>query len=305
VHQIFAAYQGDGNFATSGSQEGGVKFPFTQVGVDDTQVMTGSKVSPNPSVGATVTFTTFVLPGTNPTGTGAVGFPGATQATNFGAVIVYTDITNPASPVVLGSRSCNALGTGRSRFTISSATLGLGMHTVTATYNGDDVFGELPLHKQAVGGITSAGTLATVTLTGHGYSSGDLVTIAGATPAAYDGDFTITVVDANTFTYNLAAATTSPATGTMITAAKHPAFTFIENVTPPLEVATALPSSSTRSAAGLASSTTSASTNNPLAFNRVDGYFANSPGHGTGHTRTLAGALYKLHNNGDWLGEVF
>jgi hypothetical protein len=301
VHQIVADYQGDSNFTASSPALGG-KFPFSQVASDNTQTLAGSAVTPNPSVGATITFTTFVKPGSNPTGTGAVGFGGTAGP----ALIVYTDITNPASPVVLGSRATSPFGDGRSRFTISSATLGLGMHTVTATYNGDDDFGALPLMKQAVGTLTSAGTTATVSLTGHGYSTGDLVTIAGATPAAYNGDFTITVVDANTFTYTLAAATTSPATGT-ITAAKHPSFTFVENVTPPLEVATALngSSSSSRPAAAFAASTTTPATSNPLAVNRLDGYFANSTGHDNGHVRTLAGALAKLHLNGDWLGEVF
>ncbi len=49
------------------------------------------------------------------------------------------------------------------------------------------------------------------TLAGHGYSTGDQIVISGATPSAYDGTYTITVVDANTFTYPL---TSAPGTNT-------------------------------------------------------------------------------------------
>jgi hypothetical protein len=56
--------------------------------------------------------------------------------------------------------------------------------------------------------ITNAGTTATATTTGFGVSEHDLVTgqsvtITGATPAAYNGTFTITVTSANTFTYTM------------------------------------------------------------------------------------------------------
>ncbi len=43
------------------------------------------------------------------------------------------------------------------------------------------------------------------TVTAHGYTTGDQITIEGATPTGYNGTFTITVVDANTFTYPLSA----------------------------------------------------------------------------------------------------
>lgn len=69
-------------------------------------------------------------------------------------------------------------------FTITSAT------TNTFTYN-----------LSAPSSL--AGTTAQATSVGHGFSSGQSVTIAGATPSAYNGTFTVTVVDANTFTYAL------------------------------------------------------------------------------------------------------
>ena len=52
---------------------------------------------------------------------------------------------------------------------------------------------------------------AIATLPTHGYTTGQQVTIAGAAPPAYNGAFTITVVDADTFTYPL---TTAPGANT-------------------------------------------------------------------------------------------
>ena len=66
---------------------------------------------------------------------------------------------------------------------------------------------------KAVGSITSSAGVATVTVPGHGYANGDQVAIFGANQGAYDGIFTIANVTANTFTYNVAGAPASPATG--------------------------------------------------------------------------------------------
>ncbi len=63
--------------------------------------------------------------------------------------------------------------------------------------------------------ITSSSTTATVTKTDHGYSTGDEVTITGASEAEYNGSYVITVTDANEFTYTFAGSATSPATGTI------------------------------------------------------------------------------------------
>ena len=58
--------------------------------------------------------------------------------------------------------------------------------------------------QQAVSNITHSGTTATVTTSSAvGFATGDVVTIAGATPAVYDGAFAITVTGTNTFTYTL------------------------------------------------------------------------------------------------------
>lgn len=67
----------------------------------------------------------------------------------------------------------------------------------------------------ALTSLTRAGTIATATRTNHGGSVGQWVTIAGATPAAFNGTFAIeTVPTANTFTYTFGGAT-ADASGTI------------------------------------------------------------------------------------------
>lgn len=71
----------------------------------------------------------------------------------------------------------------------------------------------------AVSSLTRSGSTATaVTESAHNYTTTDYVLIAGATPSAYNGTVKVTVVDAVTFTYPVAGAPSSPATGGAITA---------------------------------------------------------------------------------------
>lgn len=63
--------------------------------------------------------------------------------------------------------------------------------------------------------LTQSSGTATATKTSHGLSDGDVTTIAGATPSGYNGTFNITKVDANTFTYPVDSALSTPATGTI------------------------------------------------------------------------------------------
>lgn len=51
--------------------------------------------------------------------------------------------------------------------------------------------------------IASSGTTATVTLTGHPFSTDDRIYISNALPAVLNGEFSVTRVDANSFTYTL------------------------------------------------------------------------------------------------------
>lgn len=68
---------------------------------------------------------------------------------------------------------------------------------------------------KSVTSLTQSGGVATAVVTAHGYSDGDPVTIAGATPSGYNGTFNITYVDANTFTFPASSGLSSPASGTI------------------------------------------------------------------------------------------
>lgn len=70
-----------------------------------------------------------------------------------------------------------------------------------------------PGAPQAVSSITRGGTVATVTLSGHGFLQGQSVTITGAAQTQYNGTFAITLIDANSFSYPVVEGPTSPAGG--------------------------------------------------------------------------------------------
>src|ERR1700730_18550751 len=67
----------------------------------------------------------------------------------------------------------------------------------------------------ALTSLTSSGTVATATTTApHGVTTGDtfLTTVAGASPAGYDGTFLATATGASAFTYAVPSGLTTPAT---------------------------------------------------------------------------------------------
>jgi hypothetical protein len=92
----------------------------------------------------------------------------------------------------------------------------------------------LPNTAKAVTSLTSSGLVATVVCPGHGFVVGQAVYLTGETPTGYatntsadDGttynyNVVTQVIDANTFTYALKTAQTSPATGTIKVASYTP-----------------------------------------------------------------------------------
>lgn len=73
----------------------------------------------------------------------------------------------------------------------------------------------LPQLATLAAGIGAAEVLVTVTHTAHGYTTGQKVMITGANEGPYNGIKTITVVDANTYTYTAPGNPSTPATGTI------------------------------------------------------------------------------------------
>ena len=70
-----------------------------------------------------------------------------------------------------------------------------------------------PKPRRTVSSLSLSGTLATATSNGHGYTTGDWVTIAGSSVAGANGSFRITVTGTDTFTY--ATTATGTVTGTV------------------------------------------------------------------------------------------
>ena len=68
-------------------------------------------------------------------------------------------------------------------------------------------------YPMSITSITSSGTTATVNAPSHGLATGDFATINGATQTEYNGDYYITKIDTNNFSYTFAGSATSPATG--------------------------------------------------------------------------------------------
>ncbi len=72
-----------------------------------------------------------------------------------------------------------------------------------------------PFPYQVTVTITRSGSTATVSHTGHGLSTGDYVKIKGANQPEYNGAFSITKIDANSYSYTVSGTPATPATGTI------------------------------------------------------------------------------------------
>ncbi len=71
-------------------------------------------------------------------------------------------------------------------------------------------------NAQTLTSLTSAaGTATATTPNAHGFTTGDSITISGATQTQYNGTFTITVTSSTTYTYAVSGSPSSPATGTI------------------------------------------------------------------------------------------
>lgn len=72
-----------------------------------------------------------------------------------------------------------------------------------------------PPAEQTPTSITYSETTATVTKATHGYSTDMYIRVAGANESAYNGDWQITVVNVNSFTYTMDDTPTANASGTL------------------------------------------------------------------------------------------
>jgi hypothetical protein len=108
--------------------------------------------------------------------------------------------------------------TGTGQLTVPAGTTGqrsalptVGMTRYNRTTNVYESY--VGVAGQTISSITFVTTTATLTTSSvHGLSSGDVVTISGASPSNYNGTYSITVTGTSTFTYVMATAPLTNAT---------------------------------------------------------------------------------------------
>ena len=116
-----------------------------------------------------------------------------------GATVLSSDTTIGGNLAVNGTGQIKLPnGTTAQR----SATPALGSVRYNTTLQAFE--GYTTYNGQTISSITNVTTTATLTTAAnHNLTSGTFVTVSGAVPAAYNGTFSITVVDATSFTYTM------------------------------------------------------------------------------------------------------
>jgi hypothetical protein len=147
------------------------------------------------------------------TGGGGVGATATASINN--AVLNVNTLTTTASVATATTSIPHGYSIGQS-VTISGGA--------PNAYNGTKVITSVPLTTISGVTISRVGAIATaVTPTPHDYSTGDVVTISGASPAGYNGNVVVTVYsNPNEFTYTVASTLTTPATGTITSSVPDP-----------------------------------------------------------------------------------
>lgn len=170
--------------------------------------------------------------------------PGSYTLTNIGFSGYGADGTDSAAIDVTttGAVTLNIVGGDTPTFkTAGTGNVTIVANPVTLTIRaidqrtGTDIVGGRVLVWADAGGpypseesctITRSGAVATVSHTAHGMDTGDIAWIEGADQSEYNGRKTITVTDANTYTFAVTGTPTTPATGTIIST-----MVFIDGVT--------------------------------------------------------------------------
>ncbi len=148
-------------------------------------------------------------------GYGSDGTTNAAVYNNSGKAVTINIAGTGTSPTVrngAGASTTVVAGTVTTTITVKDATTGSAVVGARALILASDNTGPMPFEKTTT--ITRSGATATATCTGHGLINGKQVLIKGATQTEYNGVYTITLVDANTFTYTVTGTPATPATGT-------------------------------------------------------------------------------------------
>ena len=138
-----------------------------------------------------------------PTFSGAVVCSSTLTVT--GATILNSTLAVAGDTTMAGNLAVNSTGqiklpNGTTAQRSATPTVGsVRFNTTLQTFEGYSTYS-----GQTISTITNVTTTATLTTaTAHNLTSGTFITVSGATPAAYNGTFSITVVDATSFTYTM------------------------------------------------------------------------------------------------------
>lgn len=109
-----------------------------------------------------------------------------------------------------------------SGYVVFTGTAGTAIPTNTQLTSSDgntyttQASGTISANSFSVTSLTRSGTIATATAINHPLATGVSVTISGADQSDYNGVFTVTVIDEDSFTFEVENSPTTPATGTIL-----------------------------------------------------------------------------------------
>ena len=123
-----------------------------------------------------------------------------TGATSLGSTLAVTGDTTMAGNLAVNGTGQVKLPNGTTAQRSATPSVGsIRYNTTLQTFEGYSTYS-----GQTISTITNSTTTATLTTaTNHNLTTGTYVTVSGATPAAYNGTFSITVTGNTTFTYTM------------------------------------------------------------------------------------------------------
>jgi len=123
-----------------------------------------------------------------------------TGATSLSSTLAVTGDTTMSGNLAVNSTGQVRLPNGTTAQRSATPTVGsIRYNTTLQTFEGYSTY-----NGQTISTITNSTTTATLTTaTNHNLTTGAYVTVSGATPAAYNGTFSITVTGNTTFTYTM------------------------------------------------------------------------------------------------------
>ena len=129
-----------------------------------------------------------------------------------GTITVYTSGSTGFSYKSAGA-TINEVATSYSTTVTVRSSTGAAIQSANVFVKASDGTGPMPFEETVT--IVNSGTTATVDHTGHGMSTNDKVLIVGASLAANNGCYQITVSDVDTYTYTMGSTPGSSPTGTI------------------------------------------------------------------------------------------